>query len=660
MNPLTSINGKARVVSPDAFKARYPSGKVPRSSKECGKIFVCRRGCNTRTATYTEEFVWGDVYKSAGDILSLIDRVQSQTKATRKRRRDADYLDDEALANPKDNDVGPRTPKKRKTAQPAVTPSRSKDRTPQKFRTPQSKRLIIKKPLLFTPLSTRFLSPLHTTSSPFQLARTTLHVSSVPASLPCRQAEFSTIYSHLEGAITSGTGSCIYVSGVPGTGKTATVREVVQQLHASVEQEELDDFIFVEINGMKVTEPQQAYSLLWEALRDQRVSPSHASDLLEREFASPNPRRVPCVVLMDELDQLVTKDQSVMYNFFNWPNLPHSRLIVVAVANTMDLPERTLSNKISSRLGLTRVTFAGYTHAQLQEIVTSRLESVPAKIMDPDAIQFAARKVAAVSGDARRTLDICRRAVEIAEAELLKAKAAVDDAADDGDDNEPLLATPTKSDNNKKRRAGRSKLIPSSPPSPLPGTPSANQSSFSSSTKDKITISTIKAAIQEFTSSPLQTYLKTLPLSCKIFLAALLARVRRSGTPEARIMDVLAEAKRLGVMATDVGASAGIDALLYHHQHHHPSEKGSEGEGTARKADSQKAQKKAVVVKKVLVPRILGMGVAARELADAGVIGLEAGMKGERCGKVRLRVGEEEVKLALRDDAEVGGMGFRS
>jgi origin recognition complex subunit 1 len=118
-----------------------------------------------------------------------------------------------------------------------------------------------------------------------------------------------------------------------------------------VQAEELDDFIFVEINGMKVTDPHQSYSLLWEALRGDRVSPSHALELLEREFSTPSPRRVPCVVLMDELDQLVTKNQSVMYNFFNWPGLRHSRLIVLAVANTMDLPERTLSNKISSRLG---------------------------------------------------------------------------------------------------------------------------------------------------------------------------------------------------------------------------------------------------------------------------------------------------------------------
>ena len=213
---------------------------------------------------------------------------------------------------------------------------------------------MVKKSLDFTPLGTRILSLKHTTSSPFQIARTRLHISSVPASLPCREEAFATVYSHLESAIIDGTGSCIYISGTPGTGKTATVREVVAQLNAAVQADELDDFIFVEINGMKITDPHQSYSLLWEAVHGERVSPSQALNLLEQEFTSPNPRRIPCVVLMDELDQLVTKNQSVMYNFFNWPGLHHSRLIVLAVANTMDLPERTLSNKISSRMGQLR------------------------------------------------------------------------------------------------------------------------------------------------------------------------------------------------------------------------------------------------------------------------------------------------------------------
>jgi origin recognition complex subunit 1 len=208
-----------------------------------------------------------------------------------------------------------------------------------------------KRRLEFTPLATRRISPGGSQSSPFQLAKHRLHVASVPASLPCRDNEFREVYFQLEKAISNGTSNCIYISGTPGTGKTATVREVISRLEEAVRLDELDDFIFVEINGMKITDPHHSYVILWQALKGDRVGPAQALELLEREFNNPNPRRVPCVVLMDELDQLVTKNQSVMYNFFNWPALRHSRLIVLAVANTMDLPERTLSNKISSRLG---------------------------------------------------------------------------------------------------------------------------------------------------------------------------------------------------------------------------------------------------------------------------------------------------------------------
>ena len=57
------------------------------------------------------------------------------------------------------------------------------------------------------------------------------------------------------------------------------------------------------------------------------------------------------VVLMDELDQLMTTKQDVVYNFFNWPTLMNSKLIVLAVANTMDLPERVMTGRVRSRLG---------------------------------------------------------------------------------------------------------------------------------------------------------------------------------------------------------------------------------------------------------------------------------------------------------------------
>ena len=82
------------------------------------------------------------------------------------------------------------------------------------------------------------------------------------------------------------------------------------------------------------------------------------------------------------------------------------------------------AGKVTSRLGLTRLTFQPYTHKQLQEIVGSRLNGLES--FNIDAIQLVARKVAALSGDARRALDICRRATEIAESNSEdKSKASV-------------------------------------------------------------------------------------------------------------------------------------------------------------------------------------------------------------------------------------------
>ncbi|KAK3330869.1 P-loop containing nucleoside triphosphate hydrolase protein [Apodospora peruviana] len=631
VNSLVTINGKAHVMSHEVFKQKYPAGKVARKSKEFGKVFICRRGCNTRTCTYTNEIVWEDIYRGKEDIETLKDFVVKNTKATRRRRAakeespDRDYAQE---ADDADDARVPRTPKKLKIRD-AVTPS-SKRKTPGgKAVTPSSHRkIMIKKHLEFTPLATRFLSPHHVQSSPYQVARTQLHVASVPTSLPCREAEFSLVYSHLEAAITDGTGTCIYISGTPGTGKTATVREVVSHLDNAVRADELDDFIFVEINGMKITDPHQSYSLLWEALKGQRVSPSQALDLLEREFSHPSPRRVPCVVLMDELDQLVTKNQGVMYNFFNWPGLRHSRLIVLAVANTMDLPERTLSNKISSRLGLTRITFPGYNHEQLMRIVQSRLEGVPGDIVDADAVQFAARKVAAVSGDARRALDICRRAVELAEADSRQQ-------TDTGGNNNP----PTPS---KKQRSGSKQQKKD------------EEQSSKKKSAGRVTIETVRRAINEATSNPLQQYLRTLPFVTRLLLASLLTRTQRTGLAESTFGDVLEEMQRTLKMASE--ESRPLSLLLLDRKalaaaaaapadYHRGGVNGAMTPVRAKQRDTSGA-----------MVRPAGLSAAAVDLSGAGLIYLEA-QKAERPSKIRLAVGDEEVRLAFRDDPEIKALG---
>lgn len=297
------------------------------------------------------------------------------------------------------------TPKSKKTL--AHTPRKTLRKvTPSSPRTPRT-------PRHATPSIPCRSRPAKQPANSLEEARARLHVSSVPESLPCREQEFQDIYSFVESKVVDGTGGCMYISGVPGTGKTATVHEVLRCLQVAAENGEIPVFTFIEINGMKMTDPHQAYIQILQRLTGQKATADHAASLLEKRFSSPAPRKETTVLLVDELDLLWTRKQNVMYNLFEWPTRRHARLVVLTIANTMDLPERIMINRVASRLGLTRMSFQPYSFKQLQQIISSRLNKI--KAFEEDALQLVSRKVAALSGDARRCLDICRRATEICE-----------------------------------------------------------------------------------------------------------------------------------------------------------------------------------------------------------------------------------------------------
>ena len=65
---------------------------------------------------------------------------------------------------------------------------------------------------------------------------TRLDINAVPDSLPCRESEYQNIFTFIEDKINHNTGGCLYISGVPGTGKTATTQEVVAALREEVNQ----------------------------------------------------------------------------------------------------------------------------------------------------------------------------------------------------------------------------------------------------------------------------------------------------------------------------------------------------------------------------------------------------------------------------------------
>ncbi|KAL3916662.1 MAG: hypothetical protein SGPRY_006726, partial [Prymnesium sp.] len=180
----------------------------------------------------------------------------------------------------------------------------------------------------------------------FAEAAARLLPSSSPERMPCREKERGDVIGALRAALLEGTlGSSLYLSGTPGTGKTATVHQALRELAAD---DSLPSFRTIEVNGMKLSSPYQVYSLLWQALTGQASTPQKALSSLEHRFSTdgvtskkPNEK---LVMVLDEIDYLVTRKQSVIYNMFDWATSAGSSLIIVGISNTMDLPERWLQS----------------------------------------------------------------------------------------------------------------------------------------------------------------------------------------------------------------------------------------------------------------------------------------------------------------------------
>lgn len=152
----------------------------------------------------------------------------------------------------------------------------------------------------------------------------------------------------------------------------------------------------------------------------------------------------------------------MLYKIFEWAKLPNSKLVLIGIANALDLTKRFLPRLEAKNVGPQLLVFQPYKVDEMTNIIKARLMSLyavdensnindnsplkshtkntllldaltnsPLKrktvyldqneldspkekanklpLMHPMAVEFAARKIAA-SGDLRKALDVCRYA----------------------------------------------------------------------------------------------------------------------------------------------------------------------------------------------------------------------------------------------------------
>jgi len=329
-------------------------------------------------------------------------KFRSQFPTTSPQRMSVDKLED-LLCSPTKSPI--------RKVEVEVARSPRKPATPSKLSASPMKRA------LFSPSKPSPAKPALFTAdvSQFQAARAALHTGT-PGALLCREVQVAQLSGWLDRHLVAGRPGSIYVSGAPGTGKTATLASLLAGKAASYRS--------ISINCMVLKSAIAIYREVAMQLSPKSNPKTEKAAMKVIEEAVTSSREMVLLVL-DEVDQLESRDQAVLYTVFEWPALQGSRLALVGIANSLDLTERVLPRlQVKEAYKPTLVHYPPYTRQQLITILTARLAEAArpgdTAVITPRAIAFLASKISSLSGDLRKALDVCRRALELAEVAVRK------------------------------------------------------------------------------------------------------------------------------------------------------------------------------------------------------------------------------------------------
>lgn len=246
----------------------------------------------------------------------------------------------------------------------------------------------------------------------YRKARKALH-SSVPQNLPGRENELQKLEEFIEKHLKNETSGSLYVSGSPGTGKTACLSKLISKTEFK------SKFNIIYINCTTMKSAATIYTKISQELGLSTSKSGRNSKVVIEKYLISNHKML--LLILDEIDQLESKKQSVLYSIFEWPSINNSKLILIGIANALDLTDRILP-RLQTRCELkpTLIHFSPYTKQEIYNIICERLNEAKASdLFTKTAIHMLSGKVAAVSGDIRRALDISRRVIELTESHKL-------------------------------------------------------------------------------------------------------------------------------------------------------------------------------------------------------------------------------------------------
>ncbi len=252
--------------------------------------------------------------------------------------------------------------------------------------------------------------------------RNALEPSFIPQELPHRDKEIQKVAEITACALMGDAPPSLLCYGMTGTGKTATIRYISQKL-----AQQIIDYKpwWIYINCNVVSTPYRILAHIYNTISGREKLPPTGlpKDIIFKKLLGLLDQTVGnsiCFLVLDEIDKLIENKKlgnEILYDLTNLnEDLDICRTSLIGISNDLKFRDN-LDPRVLSRLGEEPpIIFHPYNATQLGDILKDRADiTFYEGVLEGGVINLCAALAAKEDGDARKALQLLRKAGELAQ-----------------------------------------------------------------------------------------------------------------------------------------------------------------------------------------------------------------------------------------------------